>query len=164
MSDQSTRAIALESCQRGDLGGLKRLLDAHPAPDTPPPTSEMLVTACKAKHISVLQYLLERDPNTKSSLELHKAAFQGGVDVYSVILEKFPELKQETFGHQADPISQAVSDNDIVMLEFLLDNGFDVKTSHFCYVPVLVFAQQQDSPEEIIHLLKKWGATDELSL
>ena len=33
-----------------------------------------------------------------------------------------------------------------------------------CMSPqVLMFAQQHDSPEEIIHLLKKWGATDELS-
>ena len=57
--------------------------------------------------------------------------------MYGVILTRFRELKKHGFGHASDPVSQAVLNGDLVMLDFVLGQcGFDVWNSCYYYIPV----------------------------
>ena len=135
-SATNTTTSMLECCENGNLSHLKDLLAAHADTENLPPADDMLIRACNAKQSHIVQFILERFPDIQPSLQLHSAAFSAGVDVYRIILNKFPEFKDHTFGHTSDPISQAVLNGDTVMLDFVLDQGFNVKNSHYCYVPV----------------------------
>ena len=136
MSATNTSTSMLECCENGNLSHLKDLLAAHAETESPPLAHDMLVRACNARQPHIVQFIVERFSDVQPSLDLHSAAFSGGVDVYSIILNKFPKLKDHSFGHTSDPISQAVLNGDTVMLDFVLGQGFNVKNSHYCYIPV----------------------------
>ena len=129
----------LDCCARDDLDLLKEMLAARPPDETNPSSHDMLVAACKAKQPRIAQFLIQQYPEIKTSLKLHEAAMAGGIPVYKVILDRYPELKWETFGHASDPIGKAVMDGDLEMLKFLLKEGLDINRAHFCYCPVRQF-------------------------
>ena len=135
-SATNTTTSMLECCNNGNLSHLKDLLVAHAKTESLPSAHDMLMRACNARQPHIVQFIVERFSDIQPSLELHSAAFSGGVDVYSIILNEFPKLKDHSFGHTSDPISQAVLNGDTVMLDFVLGQGFNVKNSHYCYVPV----------------------------
>lgn len=124
-------------CEHGDLTRLKELLRIQSTVELVPSAHDMLLRACDASQFQIVQFLVDKYPDTKTTLPLHKAAFSGGVEIYGFILEKYPALKEHSFGHISDPISEAVLNGDTEMLDFLLARGFEAKNSHYCYVPVI---------------------------
>jgi len=127
---------ALAYCENGNLPLLKELLAAKSPVESLPSAHDMLVRACKAKHPQIVQFIIDELPDIETTQQLHSAAFAGGVEVYGIILNRYPELRIHSFGHTSDPISEAVLNQDTSMLDFLLENGFEAKNSHFCYIPV----------------------------
>lgn len=123
-------------CEDGDLDHLKELLANASTPDPLPSAHDMYARACKGKQPQVVRFLNDRYPDLVTTVEIHKAAFSAGVEVYGIVLDKHPTMKEQTFGHTSDPISEAVLKGDIKMLDFLFARGFDAKDSHYCYVLV----------------------------
>ena len=132
---------AMSCCETGDLTRLKEFLNTQTvAVEKIPSAHDMLLRACDARKPDIVRFLVEEHPDIETTLQLHKTAFSGGVEIYAIILEKYPTLKLLSFGHTSDPISEAVLNNDIRMLDFLLAQGFEAKDSHYCYVPVTSLA------------------------
>lgn len=126
----------LDCCENGDLARLKELLSTQSTTEPSTSAHDMLMRACKANQPRIVQYVIKQFPGIQTTSELHKAAFAGGTEVYGIILHEYPKLKDHSFGHTSDPISEAVLNEDAAMLELLLARGFDAKISHYCYVPV----------------------------
>ena len=133
---EMTGQEVLDCCAKGDLDLLTKLLAARPQGESNPSSHDMLVAACNAKQPQTVQFLIQQYPTTETSQKLHEAAMAGGIPVYEIILNKYPDLKEHSFGHMCDPIGKAVMDGDLEMLKFLLKQGFDIQRAHFCYCPV----------------------------
>ncbi|KAI9748000.1 MAG: hypothetical protein M4579_007336 [Chaenotheca gracillima] len=148
----------LSACKEDNLAQLKTMLKDRD-PDSSPSAKEMLFTASIAKSASVVQYLLDQFPSLESSLRLHEVGFDAGPEIYNMYLQRFPELFEHSFGHMGDQIGMAVLNNDLPMLSFLLNKGFNIMYAHLDYTPILTFAEENgEIDQEIIDLLKSYGA------
>lgn len=102
----------------------------------PPSQSEMLIAACLAKNALIVKFLLDQSPDLTTNVQLHEAALRGGVIIYGMFLERFPDLIDHSFGHAYDSIGLAVMNRDLPMLSFLLSKGPSLEFSHVSYIPV----------------------------
>lgn len=136
-SMESTSASTMAMiCHSGDVPQMKAWLDGV---KDPPSQTEMLIAACLAKNAPIVQFLLDKFPDLTTSVQLHEAALRGGVSIYSIFLELFPDLIDHSFGHAYDSIGWAVMNRDLPMLSFLLNKGSSLEFSHVCYIPVRYF-------------------------
>lgn len=111
------------------------------ADDTQQPKSanepyKILMKATQEKKTSLVRETLQKNDKLSTDIALHEAAFAAGVEIYGIFLDKFPDLVQHTFSHRSDPIGEAVTNDDLAMVEMLLSRGVQLKHSHYCYVPV----------------------------
>lgn len=105
----------------------------------PPSQTEMLIVACLAKNAPIVKFLLGQFPDLTTNVQVHEAALRGGVSIYSIFLELYPDLIDHSFGHAYDPIGWAVMNRDLPMLSFLLNKGSSLEFSHVSYIPVCYF-------------------------
>ncbi|KAI9761996.1 MAG: hypothetical protein M1840_001494 [Geoglossum simile] len=143
----------LQACNTGDLTKLEILLDQ------PLPTPEVMLShAARSGHIDAVRYLLARYPDIPITIPLHIAAFQGGIEVYKVFLDHYPNLLEEEFGQMGNAIGLAAGCKDLKFLKFLLGRGVDANKGWFFHRSVLSWAKESSTPE-VVELLVQHGAT-----
>ena len=109
-SKAAARDKVLQVCQSGSVKDLEDILDTAPA-DAWPSTEDMTKKACYGSNVSLVKYLFEKHPDVCPSTgpegHLHLEAFDGGLEVYTIFLQRFPELKRNSFGYYGGPVYRA---------------------------------------------------------
>ena len=92
------------------------------------------------------------------SESLGRRALHGGVNIWKVLLEKEPKLKNARWGHAGTVVEHCVMQQKVDVLRFLLEQGAKVESEN---KPILQMAEIAESPEEIKRLLREYGAHEE---
>lgn len=88
---------------------------------------------------------------------LGRRALHGGVNIWKVLLEKEPKLKDARWGHAGTVVEHCVMQEKVDVLRFLLEQGAKVESEAR---PILQMAETAESPEEIKRLLREYGADE----
>ena len=125
------------------------------------PTYEkkMLRSAAKSCRLSAVQYLISQNPSFTIDRETGFAvAIGGSKEIYQAFYVVDRNVIDIHFGYTGDPITVAVSSNNVPVLSFLLDKGADPNAGKFLsrWSPIALAAQ--GSSKEVIALLLRHGA------
>ncbi|KAI9688251.1 MAG: hypothetical protein M1822_001757 [Bathelium mastoideum] len=148
--------------EAGDADMAKYILDRKSA--VIDPEQSLLGAAAMHNNTAIFRYILERTPSLLTKQKTGLQAFEGGVDIWKVILQLNHSLVNWEFGHSGNTVGFAVQRGDPSLLDFFLSEGADVEHSHVAYKPVLPFAKDIGASQEVIDLLLKYGATMKKSI
>lgn len=152
---------ALSACASGQVDELRRILanvnDVDPR--NPDFILSILRSAARSGQVSIVQYLVTQDISLKIDRDTGLAiAIAGSRPIYEAVYIVDPDVVNLHFGHTGDPVTVAVSTNNIDVLSFLLDKGADVNAGQYLsrWSPIALAAKC--STEEIISALVHHGA------
>ena len=152
---------ALSACANGQLDKLRMILANVDDIDRRNPNFilSMLRGAARSGQVSIVQYLAIQDISVKIDRDTGLAiAIAGSRPIYEAVYTVDPDAVNLHFGHTGDPVTVAVSTNNIEVLSFLLDKGADVNAGRYLskWSPIALAAKC--STEEIITALVHHGA------
>ena len=152
---------ALSACASGQLDELRRILANMNDVDRRNPDffMSMLRSATRSGQVPIVQYLVTQDISVKIDREIGLAiAIAGSRPIYEAVYTVDPDVVNLHFGHTGDPVTVAVSTNNIDVLSFLLGKGADVNAGRYLsrWSPIALAAKC--STEELITALVHHGA------
>ena len=158
---QDPQKEALSACASGQIDELRRILAnmSDIDPRNPDFFLSMLRSATRSGQVSIVQYLVTQDNSVKIDRDTGLAiAIAGSRPIYEAVYPVDPDVVNLHFGHTGDPVTVAVSTNNIDVLSFLLDKGADVNAGRYLsrWSPIALAAKC--STEEIITALVHYGA------
>ncbi|KAL9036555.1 MAG: hypothetical protein Q9214_006082 [Letrouitia sp. 1 TL-2023] len=125
----------------------------------------MLKESAQHDCAAVFRCLLQREPKPDITDEVRLSALSGGPQLWEVIFDHRPELKDYDFGEKGDMLGMAVLNNNVPLVTFLLQQGMDPNKGRFFGSPILTAASTNaQTKPEILNLLVQHGATEEKSL
>ena len=136
---------ALSACASGQLDKLRMILANVNDIDCRNPNfnMSMLRGAARSGQVSIVQYLATQDISVKIDRDTGLAiAIAGSRPIYEAVYTVDPDAVNLHFGHTGDPVTVAVSTNNIEVLSFLLDKGADVNAGRY-------LLRHQDSTSEM---------------
>lgn len=135
----------LDACSRSDIQAIESLLaerDEKLHPEDDGFIQSLLSKAVASNQAETLVFLLQRYPEfpkkQQTLIPVHDSIFTNGarLPVYKVLVERYPFLKDWDFGHLADHLGFAASNDDFEFVEYLLENGADAASARFFHFPV----------------------------
>lgn len=119
----------------------------------------MLITAARSQSLKVLRCFLDpqrRETYLEMSPALHKAACQGGKDVYAIFVIFYPSMLSLHLDDLGGPIPHAILENDALFLYYLLQQDFDSTCVDNLKSPPHSQSLQDVDPE-VVDLLAEFG-------
>ena len=158
---QDLQKEALSACASGQVDELRRILANMNDVDRRSPDFfvSMLLSATRSGQVSIVQYLVTQGISVKINRETGLAiAKAGSRPIYEAVYTVDPDVVNLHFGHTGDPVTVAVSSNNIEVLSLLLDKGADVNAGRYLsrWSPIAFAAKC--STEKIITALVHHGA------
>lgn len=147
--DATWQQKVLHACSTGDIKAFELLMDEHDEKEElnfrfEHLLSDMLGSAVRWQKPAMLRHLMDRFPQyaqyptdrsgTKWSLrEAHDNAFMfpGGLPMYLILLERWPELSTWDLGERGDHLGKAAMNEDLPFVEWLLQHGEDAKMARW---------------------------------
>lgn len=140
----------LHVCSRGDIKTANILLEDRdekldPDGDDEALVSRLLGRSIASGHADVLQLLLDHFPEypqSRYSLNYvhHQLALYNGsgsqLQVYKVLIGRFPFLQEWDYGELADHLGSAAVHGDLELVKFMIEQGADASKARFMIFPV----------------------------
>jgi hypothetical protein len=121
-----------------------------------PSKHEMLSVAARSRSFNVLRCLLQSPPLPEMDLVLHRAAFEGGFEVYHKFILAYPDMKNMDLDDTGGSVPRAILENDAMFLHFLLKQGFNAE----CLQKLKQLPASQnfrDVDQEVVNILSDYG-------
>ena len=158
---QDLQKEALSACASGQVDELQSILATVNDVDRRKSNFflSMLRSAARSCQVSIVQYLVTQDISIKIDRDTGLAiAIAGSRPIYEAVYKVDPDVVKLHFGHTGDPVTVAVSTNNIDVLSFLLDKGAGVNAGRYLsrWSPIALAAKC--STEDIVTALVHHGA------
>ncbi|KAF2668528.1 ankyrin [Microthyrium microscopicum] len=156
----SSREILLNAAETGDVEKLRDFGASEPEKlqALGLTIEDLLAAAATTNQTDVVQFCITS--GAKITPQVESAASSGtGVEVYEILLPLgLPQLN-ESLRTSGGVVVRAVSDDDIALLTYLLENGADPDGGgRFEWMPAIAVAIEEGKDLEIIKLLARYGA------
>jgi ankyrin repeat protein len=152
--------MLLNAAQAGDVEDLRDLGAAEPEKlrAIGLTVEDLLAAAAATNQTTVVQFCVTC--GAKITPQVESAACNGsGVEVYRLLLPLGMPQLNETLHTSGGVVVQAVSNNDIALLTYLLENGADPDGGgRFEWMPAIAVAIEEGKDIEVLKLLDRYGA------
>ena len=160
--DEWHELLFRQAAKLGNVEILQQLLDRYGT--TAELNQLMLEQAAQHGNTPVFKFLLQHQPEAVISDDVRSNALEGGVEIWTVILNHKPELINYDFGEKGDLLAMATLMNNVPLLQFFLAQGLDPNKSRLFAKSIIDVASASPSIKpEILDLLVQYGATQEKS-
>ncbi|PGH23573.1 hypothetical protein AJ80_02353 [Polytolypa hystricis UAMH7299] len=146
--------------ENGNLARLKELYKPETTPSLPSPESlrRLLRLCIPPRHTQILEYLLDQNPDyhwwADIEYDIIRSAVHAGLEIFQVLLARKPDIINWYFGvGRGNPLTEAVRENNIELLLFLLANGANAGEPQEPPGPPLLRAVQWDNRERCVQIL-----------
>ena len=120
-----------EACSKGDLGGVKRIIEAIDIYGRTP-----LNISCYNGHIEVVKFLLEEGADIESkdrcsNSPLNKAScYEGDLETVKFLVEKGSDIESRDI-YERTPLNNACVNRLLEVVKFLVEKGSDIESRDF---------------------------------
>lgn len=150
------KVVRQATSSAASLGSIKVLLAGK---DSWPGIEQIILeeAAISGKGV-IIRYILQQNPSKIRNENVRYLAVRGSVPAWKELVAIDPSIVNVEIGYFGDPLALAVAEDDLLLVQFLLDSGADIKHSNSITMPVLAFARQAGVSQGIIDLLISRGA------